>query len=280
MQARHVALVTGAGRGIGLAIAERLAREGAAVIAAARDEQACASFAARVKRSGGEAWPLDLDVTDHEALPERVASAARLCASIGPIDWLINNAGIAESAPFLEPLDAAGRDLYQRHMDTNFHGPRRLVEALVPGMIERGHGRVINVASSAGLRGYAYAAAYAASKHALVGYSLSAALELAKTGVTMNLICPHYVDSPMTDASVERVAAQTGRKREDVRRFFAGQNPGGSLVSVEEIADVAWRLSKGDENGVIVELIGGARDLPLESRQLWHKASAASARSK
>ncbi len=125
------------------------------------------------------------------------------------------------------------------------------------------------MASSAGLESYAYAAAYGASKHALVGYSQAAARELAKTKVTMNLVCPHYVDSPMTDASVARIVAKTKRSEAETRKFLASQNPGGSLVSVEEIAEVVWGLLSGEKNGAIAELVGGKGLLPPEKTVIW-----------
>jgi NAD(P)-dependent dehydrogenase (short-subunit alcohol dehydrogenase family) len=211
MPDRHVALVTGAGRGIGRAIALRLARAGAGVLVAARSQEACLDVCAEIQAEAGVAWPLYLDVADPDSIAEALVEARETTADIGPIDWLVNNAGIAESARFLDHQRASGVDVYEKHMRVNFEGPRRLIEELTPAMVERGYGRIVNVASSAGLRGYAYAAAYAASKHALVGYSLSAALELAQTGVTLNLVAPHFVDSPMTDVSIARIVKKTKR---------------------------------------------------------------------
>jgi NAD(P)-dependent dehydrogenase (short-subunit alcohol dehydrogenase family) len=214
MTQHHVALVTGAGRGIGEAIARRLALSGAAVLVAARSQEACIEVSGALRAAGRTAWPLYLDVGDPESIAQAVEDALDLANDVGPIDWLVNNAGIVESAPFLAHGRETGVDLYEKHMRVNFHGARRMIEALVPAMIERGYGRIVNIASSAGLRSYAYAAAYGASKHALVGYSHAAAQELAKTKVTMNLVCPHYVDSPMTDDSVARImAACAGRMR-------------------------------------------------------------------
>ncbi|MBI5364664.1 MAG: SDR family oxidoreductase [Planctomycetes bacterium] len=256
MERRHVALVTGGGRGIGRAIALRVARAGAAVFVAARSQEACIAVVDEIVDGGGTAWPLYLDVADFSMFDEALAEARELAGGIGAIDWLVNNAGIAVSAPFLQHGRAGGEDLYAKHLDVNFHGPRRLIEALVPGMIERKYGRVVNVASSAGLHGHAYVAAYCASKHALVGYSVSAAKELAKTGVTMNLVCPHYVDSPMTDASVERIVAKTKRSEAETRALLAAQNPGGALVTGDEVADAVLALLQGDQNGAVAELVG------------------------
>jgi len=265
----RVALVTGAGRGIGRAIALRLARDGAAVLVAARNREECTAVAAEIRKRGGTAWPIRIDVSDPGSIGTGVEEAIDLSANAGTIDGLVNNAGIVESAPFLAHGRETGSDAYERHLRVNFHGARWMIEALVPGMIERGFGRVVNVASSAGLRSYAYAAAYGASKHALVGYSQAAAQELSRTGVTMNLVCPHYVDSPMTDASVARIVAKTKRSPAETRAFLAKQNPGGTLVSVEEVADVVAELVEGDRNGAIVELVGGQGRLPREETMIW-----------
>lgn len=257
MAPKHVALVTGGGRGIGAAIARALCEAGAAVFVAARSQDDCFGVAAELREAGGTAWPLLLDVTDPEGIEEALAHAAEEAAGVGPIDWLVNNAGIAVSAPFLRHGRATGTDLYERHLAVNFHGARRLVEALAPGMLERGYGRIVNVASSAGLVGYAYVAAYCASKHALVGYSRAVAEELAGKGVTLNLVCPHYVDSPMTDASVKRIVDKTGRSAEEARELLAAQNPGGELVTVEEVAAAVRGFCAGDEHGRLAELVGG-----------------------
>ena len=261
--------MTGAGRGIGKAVALRLARDRAAVLVAARSREECAAVSVAIRGAGGRSWPILLDVADPKSVERAVAEAIDVAGDVGPIDWLVNNAGIVESAPFLSHGPGTSSDAYERHLRVNFHGARWMIEALVPGMIERGYGRVVNVASSAGLRSYAYAAAYGASKHALVGYSQAAAQELSKTNVTMNLVCPHYVDSPMTDASVARIVEKTKRSPAETRAFLAKQNPGGTLVSVDEVADVVAELLEGDRNGAIVELVGGKGKLPREETVIW-----------
>ena len=250
---RHVALVTGGGQGIGAAICERLVSGGATVIVTGRVLENCEALAARL---GQRALAVRLDVTDRDSIRAALEQALRCSETVGPIDWLVNNAGMARSAPLLHECEVT--DLYVEHMQVNFHGARRMVEALLPGMRERGYGRIVNVASSAGLRGYAYVSAYCASKHALVGYTRSAALELEKTGVTMGAVCPHYVDSPMTDRSAERIAEKTGRSPDEARGILAAQNPGGRLVTPGEVAGAAWELLAGDENGAIVELDGSS----------------------
>ena len=266
---QRVALVTGAGRGIGAAVALRLARTGTAVLCAARSLESVHDTADAILAAGGTAWAVHLDVTDPLTFDDAIAEHGEAIERRGGIAWLINNAGIAETAPFLRHGRETGVDLYEKHLRTNFHGPRRLIERFAPEMLERGHGRIINVASSAGLRGYPYAAAYVASKHALVGYTRCAAAELAGKDVTMNLVCPHYVDSPMTEQTVARIVKKTGRPAAEVREFLAKENPGGSLVSCDEIADVVARLCGGDDNGMLVELIGGRGLIPDAQAEQW-----------
>jgi len=254
MSARHVALVTGGGQGIGLEISRRVASGGAAVLVAGRRIEACAAAAEEIRAAGGEAHALRLDVTERDSIRAALEEALRVTDDVGPIDWLVNNAGMAVSAPLLHEADVT--DPFEEHMRVNFHGARRMIEALLPGMRAAGYGRIVNVASSAGLRGYAYVSAYCASKHALVGYTRAAALELAKGGVTIGAVCPHYVDSPMTDRSVERIVEKTGKSPEQARAILAAQNPGGRLVTPGEVAEAVWALLAGDQNGAIVELDG------------------------
>jgi len=250
---RHVALVTGGGRGIGEAIARRVARAGAAVLVAARTVADCERVAAAIRAEGGRARALALDVTAPASVEAALEEARSLTGPFGSIDWLVNNAGMAESAPFLDE----GREArLQRHLELNFHGPRRLMEALVPEMEARGQGRVVNVASSAGLRGYAYVSAYCASKFALVGFSLALAHELEGTGVGVNLVAPHYVDSPMLAASVERLVRKTRMDAAMAREFFRRSNPGGELVTADEVAGAVVHLLRGQESGLILELDG------------------------
>ena len=246
-----VALVTGGSRGIGAAVARRLSAAGAAVLVAARSTDACEALAAELRAGGADAWPLELDVTDPASIESAVARARELA---GPIDWLVNNAGIAISAPL-----SAGDELYERHLAVNFHGPRRVLEACLPDMLERGLGRVVQVASSAALVGYAYVSAYCASKHALLGYSRAAAEELRGKGISVATVCPHYVDSPMLAESVRRVVEKTGKSEAEARAFFAAQNPSGRLVTEEQVADAVLDLLRGGETGVVVELDGSGR---------------------
>jgi NAD(P)-dependent dehydrogenase (short-subunit alcohol dehydrogenase family) len=223
------------------------------VLVAARNATTCARTAAELRAAGGEAWPLALDVADAGSIALALEEARDMAG--GEIEWLVNNAGIAESAPYA----ARNReDLMERHLAVNFHGARRLMEALVPGMQARGHGHVVNVASSAGLRGYAYVTAYCASKFALVGYSLAVANELEGSGVRINVVCPHYVDSPMLAASVQRLTDKTGMDASTAREFFRRTNPGGELITMDEVAGAVVHLLGSDEHGTILELDGSA----------------------
>jgi NAD(P)-dependent dehydrogenase (short-subunit alcohol dehydrogenase family) len=269
-------LVTGAGRGIGAEIALRLAREGAPVICAARSLEACTELADAIRADGGLAYPAYLDVADPEAvrggLEDALLDARKELRGEALIGWLVNNAGIAETAPFLRHGRESGVDTFEKHMRVNFHGARRMIEAFAPAMIERKYGRIVNIASSAGLRGYPYAAAYVASKHALVGYSRCVAAELAKTGVTLNLVCPHYVESPMTEQTVARIVGKTGKSEAETRAFLASQNPGGTMVSPAEVAAVVAQMLRGDMNGRIAELIGGKGRVPDEKTVVWQDA--------
>jgi NAD(P)-dependent dehydrogenase (short-subunit alcohol dehydrogenase family) len=259
VSADHVAVVTGAGQGIGAAIAERLAAAGAFVFATGRRREPCELLAQRLRQLGRSAEALELDVADRESLRAAVERILSGKDGPGPPDWLVNNAGIAKSAPLLQP---GGTDeLHEEHLAVNFHGARRMVEALLPGMRERGFGRIVNVASSAGLRGYPYVSAYCASKHALVGYTRAAALELEGSGVAISAVCPHYVDSPLVERSAERIAARTGRTSAEARALLAAQNPGGRLLAPEEVAEAVLELLEQGRNGAIVELDGsGGRE--------------------
>ena len=244
-----LALVTGATGGIE-AIALRLAARGARVICTGRDAARAEAIAAELaEESGAECIGHALDVTDPASLEAR-ARHRRPRAGL-----VVNNAGVAETAPLLSP---EGPALLRRLMEVNFHGAIRLFERFGPGMLERGHGRVVQIASSAALQGYPYVSAYAATKHALLGWSRSAALECAPKGVAISTVCPHYVDTPLTDRSIETMREKTGRSEEDLRAFVASQNPSGVIVRPEQVAEVTADLLGSDRSGVVIELTGDA----------------------
>ena len=223
----QTAVVTGGGRGIGETIARRLAIEGARVIIAGRTR----SNLERVARETGGACEV-CDVT----VPEQVEGLAR---AAGRVDILVNNAGIADSAPITK-MDLA---FWRRIMDTNVTSAFLLCRAIVPVMMERKYGRIVNIASMAGKQGVPYASAYTASKHALLGLTRSLAMELERNGILVNAVCPGYVDTDMTRSGVERVAKFTGRPVEEVRKTFletAGQT---QMVSADAVAEATVSLA-------------------------------------
>lgn len=254
-----VALITGASRGIGAAIAEELVRRGHRVLLAARGLDGCRELAERL--GADRAAALAMDVGSPESLSAGVDEARRLAAErfgAARVDRLVNNAGFARSAPLAKSLGGE-LDEFEAHLAVNFHGAVRLVHALLPGMKEGGGGRIVNVASSAGLVGYAYVAAYCASKHALVGYTRAAALELEREGVFVHAVCPHYVDTPMLAASIETMRAKTGKSEAELREFVASQNPDGEILTPEAVARAVADLLDAERTGLVWELVGDRR---------------------
>lgn len=251
------AVVTGGGRGIGVAVARKLTRAGAAVIVAARSENEIEAVADGLRVAGRTAHAVACDVTDPDSV---AAMAARAHELVGSVDVVVNNAGIARSAPFLK----VSLEQWETVHRVNATGPLLVTQAFLPGMLERGWGRIVNVASVASLIGNPYITAYAASKHALIGMARCLADELAGTGVTVNSVCPSYVDTPMTDANIEKISAKTGRDADAIRQRLEQKQPGGRMITVDEVAHAVMTFIPDDAASLQgAELVirggGGAR---------------------
>jgi NAD(P)-dependent dehydrogenase (short-subunit alcohol dehydrogenase family) len=247
LQGRH-ALVTGGGTGIGAAAAIKLADAGATVSLVGRRIEPLEQVAGRI---GGTA--VQCDVTDAEQVRGAFDSAR---SARGPIELLIVNAGIADSAPFKKLT----RESWDRIIAVNLTAAFECAQAAIGDLLASDSGRLVFVASVAGLRGVSYAPHYAASKHGLLGLMRSLAAEYAKTNLTANAVCPGYVDTPMTDQSVARVVEKTGRGEEETRTLIANQNASGRLVSPDAVATMILTLclpESRDVNGAAITIDGG-----------------------
>jgi NAD(P)-dependent dehydrogenase (short-subunit alcohol dehydrogenase family) len=246
------ALVTGAGTGIGAAIAHALASAGASVTLAGRRLAPLAAVASAMP-PGVRSATVCFDVSDEAAVIRGITQARD---GLGPVSILVNNAGQAASAPF----GKTSLELWRRLLDVNLTGTFLCSREVLPDMLAAGRGRVINIASTAGQRGYAYVAAYAAAKHGVIGLTRSLALEVARKGVTVNAICPGYTETEILRESIANVVAKTGRTEEAARAEFTKSNPQGRLVQPSEVAaTVLWLCSEaaGSITGQSVSIAGG-----------------------
>jgi 3-hydroxybutyrate dehydrogenase len=248
LDGRH-AVVTGAGRGIGAAIATALAAEGAQVTLLGRNEaqlkEKCETLLV--------AQAICCDVTDEAAVGAAFAEARRV---FGPVAVLVNNAGAAESAPFVR----TSLELLRRMLDVNLIGIFLCSRAALPDMLDAGSGRIVNIASIAGLKGAAYVSAYCAAKHAAIGLTRALALETATKGITVNAVCPSYADTDMARRAIANIVAKTGRSAADAEMELVRKNPQGRLIRPEEVAaTVLWLCAPGSEaiTGQVIAIAGG-----------------------
>lgn len=230
LNGRH-AVVTGAARGIGAEIAQALAAEGARLTLLGRRRDALQALAAELPGDGHGV--VVADVSD----PIQVDAAFAEVSARGPITVLVNNAGQAETAPFAK----MSVELWQRMLAVNLTGTFLCTQAALPGMLEARWGRIVNIASTAGLTGYAYVSAYAAAKHGVIGLTRSLALEVAKKGITVNAVCPGYTETDILRDGIANVVAKTGMSEAEARAQFTAGNPQGRVVQPREVADaVRW----------------------------------------
>ncbi len=240
-----VALVTGASRGIGLAIAKALAAEGAKLALCSRNESDLKLTAAGI---GKQAIAIGCDVCNPEQVHQMVERAAK---HFGQIDILVNNAGDAISAPLLK-TDLA---LWDKMINTNLTSVFLCTRAVLPGMIERKSGRIVNISSIAGKMGGKYIAAYSSAKHGVIGLTRCTALEVAESRITVNAVCPGYVDTPMTERSIKNISDKTGVSVSQARRLIENENAQRRLIKPEEVASVVVFLCSDDAAGITGEAV-------------------------
>jgi 3-hydroxybutyrate dehydrogenase len=247
--ADHHAVVTGGGRGIGRAIAHALSEAGAAVTVVGRTEASLQEAVAR----GDAGGYLIADVTDADSIG---AAMQRAGAARGPVSILVANAGGAESAPF----GKSSPDLFRRMFEVNTIGAVHAIQAVLGGMITRGFGRIVAVASTAGLKGYGYVSAYCTAKHAVVGLVRALAAETTKTGVTVNAVCPGYTDTDLVGESLDRIMQATGRSRDEALAGMLKGTPLGRLIKPEEVAAAVLFLCRPEAaaiTGTALPIAGG-----------------------
>jgi len=246
------AVVTGAGRGIGAAIARALASQGAKVSLLGRNRESLDKIATELNGST-ETCVAVADVTDGPALQ---AAFARVRERFGPVTILVNNAGQARSAP----LHAGDDSLWDEMLAVNLGGVYRCIRCALPDMLQTGRGRIVNIASIAGLTGYAYVTAYCAAKHGVIGLTRALAMELARKNITVNAVCPGYSDTDMVRDAVANIQAKTGRDEAAARAALTSRNPQGRLIAPDEVAQtVLWLCSSsaGSITGQSIAVAGG-----------------------
>ena len=252
LQGRH-ALVTGGGRGIGASIARSLVSHGARVSLLGRTASTLDSLAAELRSAGAQTFCATADVGKRESVDAAFAAARTM---FGPIEFLINNAGQAISAPITKRDDV----LWERLLAINLSGCYCGIQAALPDMLLGGFGRIVNIASTAGLTGYPYVAAYCAAKHGVIGLTRAVAKEVATRNITVNAVCPGYTDTDLVREAAAKISAVTGRKLEDALQAMTKANPQGRLIRPDEVANaVVWLCLPGSESitGQSIVVAGG-----------------------
>lgn len=250
------AVITGGGRGIGAAIAAALAGQGAQLTLMGRTLAQLEERAATLRTLGGESCEVHCEAVDVADESSVVAAFAAATRRLGPVAVLVNNAGQAGSAPFLR----TDRALWQQMLDVNLTGTYLATRAALPDMLAAGWGRIINVASTAGEKGYPYVSAYCAAKHGVIGMTRALALEVAHKHVTVNAVCPGYTDTDIVRDAIANIREKTGRSEAEALAELAKHNPQGRLVRPEEVANaVLWLCLPGSEaiTGQAISVSGG-----------------------
>lgn len=245
----QIAIVTGAGTGIGAAIVERLSADGATLALVGRREAPLKELAARMEN----ARSFTADVTDELSV---TAMVAKVTQELGAPSILVNNAGAAESAPF----DRTSLELWNSMLAVNLTGAFLCARSVLPAMKKAGTGRIVTVASTAGLKGYDYVAAYCAAKHGAIGMTRALAGEVARKGITVNAVCPGFTETPMLEESIANIVEKTGMDEDAARKTLTATNPQGRLVDPAEVADaVAWlcRAESASMTGQAIAVAGG-----------------------
>lgn len=253
MSTARVCLITGAGRGIGRAVAERLVAEGHRVALVARSQTEIERVAAELVQAGrGEAVAIAADVTDPADVERMFGEIERRW---GPVEVLVSNAGSGSAAALVDTTD----EVWQRALELNLTAPFRCMRRALPAMLDGGWGRIIVIASVVAKRGESQVSAYTASKHGVLGLVRAAAAEVARRGVTVNAVCPGYVDTPMTEQTVASISARTERSTEEARQALARRQPIGRLIDPAEVAEaVHFCMVNGAVTGQGINVDGGA----------------------
>lgn len=244
MAERRIAVITGGGTGIGAEVAKRLAEAGLHVVLAGRRADKLTVIANDIVATGGAASWVRCDVT-------KSADVEALAREAGPADILVNNAGIAKSMP-LAKMDET---FWNEHLAVNLTGTFLCTRAFLPGMMERGFGRVINMSSVAGKTGWPYTSAYCASKAGVIGFTRAIALECARKGVTVNAVCPGWVETDMADNAISNIHAKTRMTEEQARATLAAQSPQNRLMTAQEVAALVAYLASDAAGGITAQAI-------------------------